>query len=127
MEFTKEQQEFIDKMKADITSEFETKIKELEQYKPVEKSDAEKELEKRENELKEKEKNLLLKEAGLTEFASFFDGENLEKQITDFKAIMDSKNTFVPDGHKTTDQYARAEKNKDINGMLSVKLNKIFK
>jgi hypothetical protein len=47
-------------------------IKELEKFKPVEKSDKEKEIESKEKNLFEKEKGLVLKENGLQEFCRFF-------------------------------------------------------
>lgn len=141
MEFTPEQQEYINQLIADekekwVTDELaplQTQVKELEQFKPKEKSDAEKALEQKEIELWQKEKNLILKENGLHEYADFFvakDTEQLNKDIEKLNKILESKklnNAYVPDGHKSADAYSQAEKNGDTITMIGSKLSKIFK
>ncbi|NNV01659.1 hypothetical protein [Brevibacillus sp. MCWH] len=108
-------------------------IKELEQYKPVEKSDAEKAIEAKQAELWQKEVYLTLKEAGLSDFAEFFnasDAESLKKQIDKFNKILIARkieSSFRPTDHKATDKYTVYEKEKNVAGMLTEKLSNLFK
>ncbi|WP_409174839.1 hypothetical protein [Brevibacillus fortis] len=107
-------------------------IKELEQFKPVQKTDAEIALEQKSKELFEKEKTLTLKEAGLQEFAEFFEVGNiddLQSKIEQFNKILASKsldNTYKPESHKTSDKYSIAEKKGDTVSMIGSKMSKIF-
>jgi hypothetical protein len=108
-------------------------IKELEQYKPIEKSNAEKAIEAKQAELWQKEVNLTLKEAGLSDFAEFFnatDAESLKKQIDKFNEILKARKidfSYRPTDHKATDKYSMYEKEKNTVGMLSEKLSNLFK
>ena len=140
MDFTDEQQTYIDNLIAQEKTKWETEVltplqsqvKELEQYKPVDKTEQELALEAKEKELFDKEKNLILKEKGLHDFADFFvvsDIKELDSQVEKFNKIIESKklnNSYVPDGHKTTDAYSQAEKNKDTQSMIGSKLSKLF-
>lgn len=141
MEWTDEQKLAIDniiteqknKWIADELAPIQAQIKELEQYKPQEKSDAEKALEQKEIELFTKEVNLYLKENGLAEFGEFFNVQNideLKEKAEKLNKILEAKklnNSYIPDGHKTADVYSKAEKNKDTVTMIGTKLSKLFK
>lgn len=137
MEFTPEQQAHIDGLLAEAKTKWDAEIlaplqTELAGLKPVAKTDKEKEIESKELELWNKEKSLVLKEKGLSDFADFFSGntiEDLNKGIEKFNAILEAKklnNSYVPEGHKQTDSYAQAEKNKDTQSMIGSKLSKLF-
>jgi hypothetical protein len=137
MEFTPEQQEYINNKIAEEKSKWETEIltpiqTELERLKPTPKTDKEKEIEEKEKELWAKEKSLYIKEKGLSDFADFINGESLEdldKNIEKLNAILEAKklnNSYIPQDHKPTDAYLIAEKNKDTQGMISSKLSKLF-
>lgn len=141
MEFTAEQQAHIDQLLADSKSKWvndelaplQAQVKELEQFKPVEKSDAEKALEAKEQELFNKEVNLYLKENGLAEFGEFFNVQNMDEvkvKVEQLNKILEAKklnNAYVPDSHKSTDAYTKAEKNGDTLGMIGSKLSKFLK
>ncbi|AEG61002.1 hypothetical protein [Desulforamulus ruminis] len=139
MEFTEEQQNYINKLITDekekwVNDELEpikAQVKELEQYRPKIKSDQEKALEQKEIELWQKEKNLILKENGLHEFADFFVATNikqLNRDIEKLNKILEVKkfnNSYVPDGHKgKTDSYTQAKKNNDTFGMVKALFSK---
>lgn len=140
MDFTEEQQTEINKLIGEAKTKWETEVlapvqsqvKELEKFKPAEKSDKEKEIEAKEKELFDKEKNLILKEKGLHDFADFFvvsDLKELDGQIEKLNKVLEAKklnNAYVPDGHKQTDAYSQAEKNKDTQSMIGSKLSKLF-
>lgn len=137
MEFTPEQQEYINNQITEAKTKWETEIlapiqTELEGLKPVPKTDKEKEIETKEKELWAKEKSLHIKEKGLSDFADFINGESIEdldKSIEKLNAILEAKklnNSYIPEGHKTTDAYSVAEKNKDTQGMIGSKLSKLF-
>ncbi|MEA5023928.1 hypothetical protein SDC9_15176 [bioreactor metagenome] len=138
MEFTDEQQQHIynliketkDKWVTEELTPIQNQVKELEQYKPVDKTEQELALEAKEKELFTKEKNLILKEKGLQDFADFFvvsDLKELNKQIEKLNKILEAKklnNSYVPDGHKPTDAYTQAKKNNDPLGMVKALFNK---
>lgn len=139
MEFSAEQQAHIDQLLADSKEKWvndelaplQAQVKELEQFKPKQKSDAEKALEAKEIELWQKEKNLILKENNLHEFADFFNGNNAEqlnKQVEQLNKILESKklnNNYVPDGHKgKADSYTQAKKNNDTLAMVKALFSK---
>ena len=137
MEFTPEQQEYINNQIAEEKSKWETEIltpiqTELEGLKPTPKTDKEKEIEEKEKELWAKEKSLYIKEKGLSDFADFINGESLEdldKSIEKLNTILEAKklnNSYIPQDHKTTDAYSIAEKNKNVEGMIGSKLSKLF-
>ena len=138
MEFTPEQQQFIDTKLTEAKSEWEVDIlapiqTELSTLKPVAKTDKEKAMDAKEITLWNKEKSLHIKEKGLSDFADFFDGktiEDLDKQVEKLNKVLEAKklnNSYVPEGHKQTDAYANAEKNKDTQSMIGSKLSKLFK
>lgn len=140
MEFTAEQQAYIDKLIVDAKTKWETDILQplmserdnLLQYKPVEKSDSEKALEQREQELFKKELSIELKTNGLEDFADFINVENvdeLKSKIEALNKILAARKvntSYVPDDHKQTSAYDQAASKNDVTGMISAKLSKLF-
>lgn len=106
---------------------------ELHQYKPAEKSDAEKALEQKQAELWQKEINLTLKSEGLEAFAEFFnanDSDELSAKVNKFKSIINDlkiDNSYKPNDHKTSDKYSQHEKSGNVVGMIETKLASLFK
>ncbi|WP_281868029.1 hypothetical protein [Brevibacillus parabrevis] len=106
---------------------------ELLQYKPAEKSDAEKALEQKQADLWQKEINLTLKTEGLDAFADFFnakDSDELNAKIQKFKQIINNMkidNSYKPSDHKSTDKYSQHEKSGNVVGMIETKLANLFK
>lgn len=102
------------------------------QYKPVEKSDAEKALEQREQELFKKELSIELKASGLEDFADFINVGNvdeLKSKIEALNKILEARKvntSYVPDDHKQTSAYDQAASKNDVTGMISAKLSKLF-
>jgi hypothetical protein len=138
MDFTEEQQLYIDSQMAEtkekwIAEELVPLQTEIQSLKPVVKTDKEIAIEAKELELWNKEKSFVLKEKGLADFAEFFnaqDNDNLEIQVTALNKILEAKklnNAYVPEGHKQTDAYAQAEKKGDTQSMIGTKLSKLFK
>ncbi len=77
-------------------------------------------------------KNEMLK-AGLDE--SYFDlveAEDVKKaqekinKLLELKKKQDIENSYKPNDHKSDDSYSVAEKEKNVEGMIFSKLNKIF-
>jgi len=137
MEITPEIQALIDAQITEAKTKWESEIltpiqTELATLKPATKTDKEIALEAKEAELWDKEKSLHIKEKGLSDFADFFSGntiEDLDKGIEKFNAILEAKklnNSYQPEGHKQTDAYTQAEKNKDTQSMIGSKLSKLF-
>ncbi|WP_136606452.1 hypothetical protein [Paenibacillus dokdonensis] len=140
MEFTTEQQAYIDQMLSDSKATWETEIltplmterNDLLQYKPVEKSDSEKALEQREQELFKKELSIELKASGLEDFADFINVgkvDELKSKIEALNKILEARKvntSYVPDDHKQTSAYDQAASKNDVTGMISAKLSKLF-
>ncbi|KOP64104.1 hypothetical protein AMS62_01735 [Bacillus sp. FJAT-18019] len=140
MEFTAEQQAHIDQMLSDSKATWETEIlqpvmterNDLLQFKPVEKSDAEKALEQREQELFKKELSIELKANGLEDFADFINVEKvdeLKSKIELLNKILEARkvnSSYVPDDHKQTTAYDQAASKNDVTGMINAKLSKLF-
>lgn len=138
LDFTQEQQDFVTEMITNektkwVNDELKPIQDELLKYKPVEKTEAELTLEKREQGLRDKEHDLILKEEGLSDFAAFInakDEQELKTKIQDFKKILESRKidgSYKPEEHRKIDAYNQAEKNKDVEGMLHAKLSRFFK
>lgn len=140
MEFTPEQQAHIDQMLADTKTTWETEVLTpltterdgLLQFKPVDKSDAEKALEQREADLFKKEVGLELKANKMDDFAEFLNVSNadeLKVRITQLNKILEARkinNAYVPEDHKQTTAYDQAAAKNDVNGMIGAKLAKLF-
>ncbi|MDN4094171.1 hypothetical protein QYF48_15265 [Brevibacillus agri] len=133
--FTQEQvNELLQQEKAKWESDVLSPLqKELLQYKPAEKSDAEKALEQKQADLWQKEVTLTLKSEGLDAFAEFFivnDTDELTAKINKFKEIinhMKINNSYKPNDHKSTDKYSQHEKSGNVVGMIESKLASLFK
>lgn len=60
------------------------------------------------------------------------DSDSLEKaqakinKLLELKKKQDIENSYKPNDHKTDDSYSVAEKEKNVEGMIFSKLNKIF-
>jgi len=132
--FTQEQlaQAIEDAKKKWVEKELKPLRDELEKFKPKEKSDVEKELEKKQAELWHKQIVLTLKESKLEDFAPFLeakDEDELNVKITKLNDVLKSRmvdNAYVPDNHKSVDKYSQFEKNNDVVGMIGAKLEKLF-
>lgn len=139
MDFTEDQQKEINqlifqekaKWENEILAPLQRQVKELGQYKPVEKTQQEIALEQKEMKLWQKEKNLILREKNLLEFGDFFDAKDtvqLNKDIEKLNKILEAKkvsNSYVPDGHKAkADSYTQAKKNNDTLGMVKALFSK---
>lgn len=96
----------------------------LTQYKPVEKSDAEKAMETKQQELWQKEVALTLKENGLDKFADVIkvkDADELNKAVEALNSIVDQykvENAYVPENHAKQDEYDNAKNSGDTQGMI---------
>ncbi|WP_052948039.1 hypothetical protein [Aneurinibacillus tyrosinisolvens] len=96
--------------------------------------DAQKALEEREAVVFNKEVEIALKEAGLSDFAEIInvkDAEELKATIGKINKIINARKinqSFKPDGNnKQVDKYAQAEKQGDVVGMIGHKLSGLFK
>ncbi len=137
--FNVEQQTKIDGMLEDAKKQWEDEFlnpiiserDDLMQFKPVEKSDVELQLESREKELFQKEINYTLKESELEDFAEFFNVHNVEElqaKITKLNTILNDrkiKNSYVPENHKSQSQYEQAQSKGSVKDMIAAKLSKL--
>ncbi|MBT2680149.1 hypothetical protein J7E38_14130 [Bacillus sp. ISL-35] len=102
------------------------------QFKPKDLSDEEKAIQTKQQELFQKELSIELKSAGLEKFADFFKVEKIEDlqpQIEKFQGLLNEIKVsmgYVPADHSKSDAYSVAEQKKDVSGMLSAKLSKLF-
>lgn len=140
MEFTPEQQAHIDQLVADSKTSWETEVlnpltterDELLQFKPVDKTDAEKALEQREKDLFTKEVGIELKANQMDDFAEFFNVSNAEElnvKVAALKKILDTRKingAYKPEDHKQQSAYDVAAAKNDVTGMVSAKLSKLF-
>ncbi|GIP51817.1 hypothetical protein [Paenibacillus vini] len=140
MEFTDEQIAIVEQQIAEAKAQWESDIlnpvlserDDLLQYKPIEKSVAEKAIEQRERELFKKELSIELKANGLEDFAEFIQVSNMDELKTKMEAlntVLEARkvNTaFVPGDRKQTNPYEQAAKNNDVVGMIGAKINKLF-
>ncbi|AKG35260.1 hypothetical protein [Paenibacillus durus] len=128
MEFTEEQQAYIDQLKTtwetEVLAPITAERDELLQFKPAEKSDAEKALEQREAELFKKEIDIELKANNLNDFSDLLNVSNTEElktKVTQLTKILDARklnNSFQPKGHKQTDKYSQAKAQGDTRNMI---------
>lgn len=140
MEFTDEQKQYLEQQIADAKTKWESEIlnpvvterDNLLQFKPVEKSDAEKQLEQRELELFKKEIGIELKANQIDDFAEFINVSNpdeLKGKIEALKSILDARKingAYKPDDHKQQTAYDVAASKNDVKGMVGAKLSKLF-
>lgn len=137
MTFSDEQQLIIDGLLNDAKTQWEADIlnpimAERDALKPLIKSEAENQLEHREQELFQKEISFELKQSGLSDFAEFFnvkDSEQLQEKIIKLNTILNErqiKNSYVPENHKSQSQYEQAQSKGNVQDMISAKLSKVF-
>ena len=107
------------------------KMEKMEQMLANEAEKAQKMAEK-EQELFQKQVRLTLKENGLEKFADIVK-VNDEKELADVvKKLSQIVNEikietgFIPADHVKTDEYSKYEKEKNVAGMIAVKLSKLF-
>lgn len=95
-------------------------------------AEKQKEIEAKQNELWQKEVQLSLKEAGLEKFADIVkvnDEKELKEVIKKLTSIVNEikiETGYVPADHAKTDEYSKYEKEKNVAGMIAVKLSKLF-
>lgn len=107
------------------------KMEKMEQMLSQEAEKAQKMAEK-EQELFQKQVQLTLKENGLEKFADIVkvnDEDELADVVKKLTAIVNEikiQNGYVPVDHAKTDEYSKYEKEKNVAGMIAVKLSKLF-
>ncbi|ACB84817.1 hypothetical protein [Natranaerobius thermophilus] len=111
-------------------NDMESKIQELEQYKPEEKSEEQKKIEEKENELWQKQVDLTLKENGLDGFEGLItakDEEDLNNKVEQLNNVLKKKkvnNSYVPREHGSTDKYSQAKQEGNPKEMIKSLINK---
>ncbi|OLS37917.1 hypothetical protein BTR22_05245 [Alkalihalophilus pseudofirmus] len=130
-----EQQEQLEELQdSDVISkdkydELMTELEEVKAKLPVKKSDAELQIEAKQQELWQKEKGLELRSAGLEKFADFFNAQNsedLKSQVDLFQSLINEMkvdNAYKPSDHRTTDAYTSAKSKGDTLGMIKSLFN----
>ncbi|MFT9497314.1 MULTISPECIES: hypothetical protein [Bacillota] len=117
---------------SEVLNPIQSERDELLQFKPKELTDEEKAIHTKQQELFQKEVSFELKTAGLDKFAEFFNVEKIEDlqpQIEKFQGLLNEIKVsmgYVPADHGKSDAYSVAEQKKDVSGMLSAKLSKLF-
>jgi len=107
------------------------KMSKMEQMLSQEAEKAQKMAEK-EQELFQKQIHLTLKENGLEKFADVVKVSNEDelkdviKKLTNIVNEIKIESGYVPSDHAKTDEYSVYEKKKDVAGMISAKLSKLF-
>ena len=123
-----EQQQTVD-MKTYL--ELVAKMEKMEQMLSQEAEKAQKMAEK-EQELFQKQVQLSLKEAGLEKFADIVKVSNEDelkdvvKKLTTIVNEIKIESGYIPTDHAKTDEYSKYEKEKNVAGMIAVKLSKLF-
>ncbi|KYD26214.1 hypothetical protein [Geobacillus sp. B4113_201601] len=108
-----------------------SKMEKMEQMLSQE-AEKQKEIEAKQQELWQKEVKLALKEAGLEQFASIVkvsDEKELNETIKTLTQIVNNikvSTGYIPADHAKTDEYSKYEKEKNVAGMIAVKLSKLF-
>jgi len=139
MEFTQEQKEYIDNLLKEekqkwINEELTPIQKELEQYKPKQKTEQEIAIEAKEKELFNKEVQLFLKENGLEDFVEFLNVSTMDElkiKVDKLKKVLEERkidNSFIPQQHSKSSktEYEKYAKEGNTLGMISHKLSKLF-
>lgn len=95
-------------------------------------AEKQKEIEAKQNELWQKQVQLTLKENGLEKFADVVKVSNEDelkdvvKKLTTIVNEIKIESGYVPADHVKTDEYSKYEKEKNVAGMISAKLSKLF-
>lgn len=107
------------------------KMEKMEQTLANEAEKAQKMAEK-EQELWQKQVQLTLKENGLEKFADIVKVSNEDELADVVKKLSQIVNEikietgYIPADHAKTDEYTKYEKEKNVTGMIAVKLSKLF-
>ncbi|MDN4070859.1 hypothetical protein QYF50_23420 [Paenibacillus vini] len=140
MEFTEEQQQYIDGLIANQKATWEAEYlvpaiaerDELLQYAPKQKTDEQKEIEQLKAQLQHQKLVSSLEKANLSDFVDFLDvqeDEEVQAKIEKLNAVLEARklsNNYVPDNHKQTNAYDQAASKNDVTGMIGAKLSKLF-
>lgn len=95
-------------------------------------AERQKEIEAKQNELWQKQVQLTLKENGLEKFADIVKVSNEDelsdvvKKLTTIVNEIKIETGYIPADHAKTDEYSKYEKEKNVAGMIAVKLSKLF-
>lgn len=130
---TQQQDQQQDQQQVDMKTYLElvAKMEKMEQMLENE-AEKQKEIEAKQQELWQKEVKLALKEAGLEQFASIVkvsDEKELNETIKTLTQIVNNikvSTGYIPTDHAITDEYSKYEKEKNVAGMIGVKLSKLF-
>ncbi len=107
------------------------KMEKMEQMLSQEEEKAQKIAEK-EQELFQKQVQLTLRENGLEKFANIVKVSNEDelkdvvKKLSQIVNEIKIETGYVPADHAKTDEYSKYEKEKNVAGMIAVKLSKLF-
>ena len=107
------------------------KMEKMEQMLSQE-AERQKEIEAKQNELWQKQVQLTLKENGLEKFADIVKVSNEDelsdvvKKLTTIVNEIKIETGYIPADHAKTDEYSKYEKEKNVAGMIAVKLSKLF-
>ncbi|WP_232467220.1 hypothetical protein [Anoxybacillus flavithermus] len=95
-------------------------------------AEKQKEIEAKQQELFQKQVQLTLKENGLEKFADIVrvnDENELADVVKKLSQIVNEikvETGYIPADHAKTDEYSKYEKEKNVTGMIAVKLSKLF-
>ncbi|MGG3892507.1 hypothetical protein [Geobacillus stearothermophilus] len=130
---TQQQDQQQDQQQVDMKTYLElvAKMKKMEQTLANE-AEKQKEIEAKEQELFQKQVQLTLKENGLERFADIVKVSN-EDELADVVKKLNGivneikiQNGYIPADHAQIDEYSKYEKEKNVAGMIAVKLSKLF-
>ena len=131
--FTQEQvQEMIaqekEKWESEVLNPLQNELDEVKAQLPKEPTEQEKEMQQKQQELWQKEVNLTLKENGLGKFAdvvSVQDKEQLQETVKTLSNIVSEMKVdlgYVPESHKSQNEYDSAKSKGDTKGMVKALL-----
>lgn len=107
------------------------KMEKMEQMLSQE-AEKQKKIEAKQQELFQKQVQLTLRENGLEKFADIVQVSNedeLNDVVKKLTAIVNEiriETGYIPADHAKTDEYSKYEKEKNVAGMIAVKLSKLF-
>ncbi|WP_031408015.1 hypothetical protein [Geobacillus vulcani] len=128
---TEQQQEQEQQVDMKTYLELVEKVSKLEQ-KLSDEAEKAKKIAEKEQELFQKQVHLTLKENGLEKFSDIVkvnDENELADVVKKLQNIVNEiriESGYVPSDHVKTDEYSVYEKKKDVAGMISAKLSKLF-
>lgn len=130
---TQQQDQQQDQQQVDMKTYLElvAKMEKMEQMLENE-AEKQKEIEAKQQELWQKQVQLTLKENGLEKFADIVKVSNEDelndvvKKLTAIVNEIKIETGYIPTDHAITDEYSKYEKEKNVAGMIGVKLSKLF-